>query len=85
MHIRIQQLHDHHADRLAEVMVACAEKACSAKDVVPVMFKRALDMHQMTFAMGEAIAHLHALWFEGKLQRQLGADGVYRFSALAAA
>jgi hypothetical protein len=62
-------------------MVACAEKACSAKDVVPVMFKRTLDMHQMTFAMGEAIAHLHTLWFEGKLHRRLGADGVYRFSA----
>jgi glyoxylase-like metal-dependent hydrolase (beta-lactamase superfamily II) len=85
LHIRIQQLHDHHADRLAEVMVACAAKACSAKDVVPVMFKRALDMHQMTFAMGEAIAHLHTLWFEGKLLRRLGADGVYRFSAEVAA
>jgi hypothetical protein len=42
-------------------------------------------MHQMTFAMGEAIAHLHALWFEGKLHRRLGADGVYRFSAEVAA
>jgi hypothetical protein len=44
-----------------------------------VLFGRAMDMHQTTFAMGESIAHLHALWFAGKLQRTLDADGVYRF------
>jgi len=43
------------------------------------MFKRPLDVHQTTFALGEAVAHLHTLWFEGKLQRLLGSDGVYRF------
>jgi hypothetical protein len=36
------------------------------------------------FAMGEAVAHLHLLWFEHKLQRRLGADGVYRFAVKAA-
>jgi hypothetical protein len=45
------------------------------------MFKRVLDLHQTTFAMGEALAHLHWLWFGGQLTRQLGADGIYRFSA----
>ena len=39
-----------------------------------------LDLHQMTFAMGESIAHLHALWFRGRLERHVGADGVIRFS-----
>ena len=58
-----------------------AAKPCSGADIVPIMFKRALDLHQMTFAMGEAVAHLHALWFKGQLTRQLGTDGVYRFSA----
>ncbi len=81
LHVRIGQLHDHHRDRLAEVMDACAAKPCSGADIVPIMFKRALDLHQMTFAMGEAVAHLHALWFKGQLTRQLGTDGVYRFSA----
>jgi hypothetical protein len=37
-------------------------------------------LHQTTFAMGEAIAHLHFLWFGGQLQRRLDAQGVYRFS-----
>jgi glyoxylase-like metal-dependent hydrolase (beta-lactamase superfamily II) len=79
LHRRIEQLHDHHRDRLSEVMDACAQAPCSAADILSVMFKRPLDMHQTTFAMGEAIAHLHLLWFGGRLQRTLGADGVYRF------
>jgi hypothetical protein len=44
-----------------------------------VLFKRTLDLHQITFAMGEAVAHLHALWHTQKLTRQRGPDGVYRF------
>ena len=79
LHTRIGQLQDHHRERLAEVVEACAIQPHSAADVVPLMFKRALDLHQMTFAIGEALAHLHLLWFEGKLQRQLGNDGIYRF------
>jgi hypothetical protein len=30
--------------------------------------------------MGESIAHLHALWYEGRLARRRDADGVWRFS-----
>ena len=81
LHTRIQQLHDHHRDRLAEVMDACLEKPCSAADILPIMFKRELDLHQTTFAMGEALAHLHLLWLRGKLQRRLGPNAIYRFSA----
>ena len=83
LHKRIEQLHAHHSDRLTEVMQACTQKPCSAADVLPIMFKRKLDLHQTTFAMGESIAHLHALWFDGKLQRSRDAAGVYRFKAAA--
>jgi hypothetical protein len=62
--------------------VACTAKPSSAADMLPVLFKRTLDLHQTTFAMGESIAHLHALWFDGQLQRRLGEDGIYRFGAL---
>ena len=68
----------------AEVMEACSERPCSAFDILPVMFKRPLDMHQTTFAMGEAVAHLHALWFAGKLARTRDAQGVYRFGIVGA-
>ncbi len=84
MHQRIAQLQNHHADRLAEVMQACSTQPTSGADIVPIMFKRELDLHQMTFAIGEAVAHLHMLWFEGKLARQLRSDGIYRFSVKAA-
>ncbi|WP_151448857.1 MBL fold metallo-hydrolase [Lacisediminimonas profundi] len=81
LHTRIQQLRDHHAERLAEVLVACREKPMSACDIVPIMFPRALDAHQLSFALGEALAHLHQLWFEGYLVRRLDENGVYRFAA----
>jgi glyoxylase-like metal-dependent hydrolase (beta-lactamase superfamily II) len=78
IHTRIQQLRDHHAERLQEVLDACVTPL-SAHDIVPIMFKRALDAHQLTFALGEALAHCHYLWLEGKLTRQLDSDEVYRF------
>ncbi|WP_342618945.1 MBL fold metallo-hydrolase [Rhodoferax sp. GW822-FHT02A01] len=80
LHIRIQQLHDHHDERLQEVMEACTRTPCSAADVLPVLFKRPLDFHQTTFAIGEAVAHLHTLWHRGDLVRQRSPDGVYRFT-----
>ncbi len=81
LHERIQQLHDHHQERLAEVLQACEDRPCSAADILPVMFKRKLDLHQTTFAMGESVAHLHALWFEGRVRRRVDAAGVIRFEA----
>ena len=83
LHERLDQLHQHHADRLAEVMDACAQKPCSGADIVPVMFRRPLDLHQMTFAMGEAVAHLNRLWHQGALRRERDAQGVWRFSPAA--
>ena len=82
LHTRIDQLQAHHAERFAETIEACAEAPQSAFELVPVLFKRPLDLHQMTFAMGESLAHLHALWFQGKLERTIGADGVIRFATV---
>ena len=79
LHTRIGQLQAHHAERFAETLEACAAKPLSAFELVPVLFTRALDLHQMTFAIGESIAHLHALWYAGKLAREIGGDGVIRF------
>jgi glyoxylase-like metal-dependent hydrolase (beta-lactamase superfamily II) len=78
VHTRIAQLHAHHEARLAEVVAACREPQ-SAVDIVPVMFRRQLDAHQLSFALGEALAHLHKLWNDGILRRVTGPDGVIRF------
>ena len=77
---RIDQLHAHHAERFDEVLQACAQTPCSAADLLPVLFKRPLDLHQTTFAMGESIAHLNALWHQGRLLRSRDARGVFRFA-----
>lgn len=80
LHTRIAQLREHHRARLDEVREACAVQPMSAADIVPIMFRRReLDIHQMTFALGEAIAHLHLLWLAGEFAREQGADGVLRF------
>ena len=47
-------------------------RPCSAADLLQVLFKRKLDLHQTTFAMGEAIAHLHALHGAGRLAASAG-------------
>ena len=75
---RIAMLHRHHEDRLKEVLEACGGGKTAA-DLMPVLFRRPLDNHQLFFAMGESLAHLHYLWYRDRLSRSKGADGVYRF------
>ncbi|MBI1892111.1 MAG: MBL fold metallo-hydrolase [Burkholderiales bacterium] len=79
LHERVSQLQNHHRERLAEVLHACSTPRTAA-EIVPIMFSRPLDSHQLTFALGEALAHLHKLWYDGTLRRRCGADGVIRFS-----
>jgi glyoxylase-like metal-dependent hydrolase (beta-lactamase superfamily II) len=80
LHGRLAALSEHHKERLAETMAACELKPISARELVPVLFKRELDLHQLTFAMGEAIAHLNYLWLDGCLRRELCEDRILRFS-----
>ncbi len=75
---RARQLHDHHRDRLNEVAAACAQPQHAA-DLLPVLFRRRLDTHQIFFAMGESIAHLHYLEAEARLKRVTDENGVIRF------
>ncbi|HEY2630492.1 MAG TPA: MBL fold metallo-hydrolase [Usitatibacter sp.] len=78
VHPRIAALHAHHDERLARLIEGCAEPI-TAFQALPILFKRRLDDHQMMFAMGEAIAHLHYLFFQGKVQRVDNGDGVRRY------
>lgn len=68
---RIAQLHEHHRLRLGELEAVC-DVPRSAYDVIGTLFRRPLDTHQMFFAMGEAMAHLHYLYERGALQRRDG-------------
>jgi len=78
VHPRIAQLHDHHARRLERLLEGC-ERPITAQEAIPLLFKRQLDDHQLMFAMGESIAHLHYLQHEGKLVRSEDDAGIRRF------
>jgi glyoxylase-like metal-dependent hydrolase (beta-lactamase superfamily II) len=79
MRERIAQLHEHHRLRLEELHEVC-DTPKAAADVLTTLFRRNLDTHQLFFAMGEAMAHLHFLHYEGRLERSVGADGVVRYA-----
>jgi glyoxylase-like metal-dependent hydrolase (beta-lactamase superfamily II) len=78
-HLRVRQLEKHHEARLAELQEAIEAGAKSAADLLGVLFRRPLDAHQTFFAMGEAIAHLHYLYYAGKARRAVGKDGIMRY------
>jgi glyoxylase-like metal-dependent hydrolase (beta-lactamase superfamily II) len=76
---RVEALREHHSARLAEVEAAALAAPVTAAEVVPVLFRRRLDVQQKLFAMGEAIAHLNHLWRAGRLERA-AVDGILHFS-----
>jgi glyoxylase-like metal-dependent hydrolase (beta-lactamase superfamily II) len=78
LHRRLDYLRQHHDERLAETFDAITEPR-TASDLVPVLFRRQLDTHQLGFAIGETLAHLHYLEAEGHAARLVGDDGVHRF------
>jgi glyoxylase-like metal-dependent hydrolase (beta-lactamase superfamily II) len=79
-HQRVGQLETHHRERLGELANSLREKPKSAGELLGVLFRRPLDTHQTFFAMGEAIAHLHYLYYAGRAKRALGVDGIMRYA-----
>ena len=80
-HLRVRQLEEHHEARFAELRNALKGEPKSAGDLLGVLFRRPLDTHQTFFAMGEAIAHLHYLYYAGHARRGIGPDGVMRYAS----
>jgi len=69
LHERIQVLIDHHHDRLDRLRKFCT-RDIQAAEVLSTLFARELDPQQLTFALGEAIAHLRYLVSIGELTEQ---------------
>lgn len=71
---RIQTLLNHHQQRLDQLRKVCT-KPLQAADVLSTLFERKLDVQQMSFALGEAVAHLRYLVHTGELvEREEGGD-----------
>jgi glyoxylase-like metal-dependent hydrolase (beta-lactamase superfamily II) len=65
---RIDELQQHHVMRLQQVVEACAQPR-TAYQLFSVLFRRALDPQQTSFALGESLSHLHYLEAAGDLTR----------------
>jgi glyoxylase-like metal-dependent hydrolase (beta-lactamase superfamily II) len=75
---RLDDLALHHEERLDAAWVACASPATGV-DVLNALFKREFDAHQLFFAIGESLAHLHQLEFLGRVERNIQCSGVHYF------
>ncbi|MDX1803500.1 MAG: MBL fold metallo-hydrolase [Alcanivorax sp.] len=80
LHPRIDSLANHHREQLDVVLAACRNQPRSAHDILPIMFRRQLDVQQLMFAMGESIAHLNCLAGQGRVHREQR-DGLWLFAA----
>lgn len=78
LHERLDVMIRHHDERLDATLEACAEPI-TAVELTKVLFRRPLDTHQVFFAMGESMAHLHLLMTRGEVERETDNHGVYRY------
>lgn len=68
LHLRCSELELHHEERCRLILAACAERPHLAAELVPVLFTRALDPHQTSFAFTETLAHVGQLVRRGEIE-----------------
>jgi len=78
LHRRIDALIAHHDERLEKTLDSCATPA-SVAEILPSLFRRKMDLHNIGFALGESLAHVNYLWHKGALEREADKDGVWRY------
>ena len=77
---RLQQLIDHHEDRMLILEENCIEPQV-AIDLLPFLFKRKLEGFATFMALGECIAHLHCLMARNRMERFVVGD-VYKYRSI---
>lgn len=80
LHQRIDYLAQHHEDRLSEIEQALQQEQHAAA-LFPVLFKRKLDNQQLSFALGETLAHVTYLESQSRVTRRTR-DGVDYYCAI---
>jgi glyoxylase-like metal-dependent hydrolase (beta-lactamase superfamily II) len=81
LHARTDELIAHHEKRCLLIADACREAPRSAAELVPVLFTRQLDPHQMSFAFSETLAHVNYMLGRGELAWAETEGGVERVVA----
>ncbi|MEX2519997.1 MAG: MBL fold metallo-hydrolase [Paracoccaceae bacterium] len=74
LHERCDELVAHHEDRCRAVTLACADGPKTNAELVPALFPRPLDPHQMSFAFTETMAHANRLVRRGELAWRFEGD-----------
>ena len=81
LHRRSAELIAHHEMRCGALAGACRTAPRSAAELVPVLFARELDPHQMSFAFSEVQAHVNYMLRRGELAWREGCDEIERVVA----
>jgi len=77
LHERIDALLSHHEQRLDDIKTALVQERTAAS-LFELLFKRKLDHQQLSFALGETLAHLRYLEGES-VAEQVVLDGIVHF------
>jgi glyoxylase-like metal-dependent hydrolase (beta-lactamase superfamily II) len=80
LHHRASQLMGHHEVRCAMIADACRPAPKSAAELLPVLFPKVLDPHQMSFAFSEVQAHINYMLRNDRLRWSGSTDGIQRVS-----
>jgi glyoxylase-like metal-dependent hydrolase (beta-lactamase superfamily II) len=81
LHERASEIAAHHDARCDALLRACRDKPHRPAELLPVMFTRQLDPHQMGFAFSELLAHVNYLVARGALRWTEPAYGHARLAA----
>jgi len=81
LHERASELTAHHEARCEALLQACREKPHRPAELLPVLFTRKLDPHQMGFAFSELLAHVNYMLNRGALRWIEPDDGLARLMA----
>jgi glyoxylase-like metal-dependent hydrolase (beta-lactamase superfamily II) len=65
---RTRELIAHHERRCELILEACGPGPRTIPQLVPLLFRRKLDAHQMSFAFSETLAHANRLVRRGELE-----------------
>lgn len=82
---RVQELLAHHARRLDAMWHAVDERGSTTFEIAQRVFPfENYSIHEVRFAIAETLAHLEYLLEEGRVRREVGSDGAWRFYRVAA-
>jgi glyoxylase-like metal-dependent hydrolase (beta-lactamase superfamily II) len=77
LHARADELAAHHDHRCAIIGEACRSPRPAA-ELVPLVFRRQLDPHEMSFAFSEVLAHVNFMLRRGELAWAEPENGIER-------